>query len=385
MLCLGAGATHFLVVPVLDGILNILEKIEGPPVSLRQAFQALPDDNETVRRICASSAPLLVYDHFTTRPIDYGKQEAAAPNIDINGDTIPDSQHGDGVAAVAALSGKRVMTFGARFTLEQLNPKNLKSDLDEILALIDDGHMPAPAAVIMSLSHDEDLPPGYAGRTPANLNETKDELTAAFSDPRRKGYYGLWKTILTFRQRGIPIVTADGNEYTDRTVNLYGVMGAITVGALTQDDKEHAPYGNQSILARIYRRGDYPLYKVPGGISFEAGGKPAFPDKDLSHAPETVALLQGRIPGSEPEIWPTTKVLALNYPQGEQKRFQGSARLYGEWTHRSGTTFHTDRNGRLVFDPAHNGDPTQVKLITGTSLASPAICNPPPAPPVPSV
>lgn len=124
----------------------------GLAQSIEDIITPVNPDAQAIRQACASPRPLLVVDTFATRQAEYGAQQSAAKEIDLDGDFIPNVAHGDFVAKVAALSGKRVMAYGLP-SLDDGGSIDRDILFDSLLTLtgqIQSGVIEKPAAIILS-------------------------------------------------------------------------------------------------------------------------------------------------------------------------------------------------------------------------------------------
>ena len=169
---------------------------------------------------------------------------------------------------------------------------------------------------------------------------------------------------------GIKVVTGAGNDYAENYINLYAIAGAVPIGALSHDGKRIAPYSNQNSLTSIYRVGDFIGRQVSGGIDINNDGKADFNDTLLSGEDKNADIVRG-VPASK--FVDTANYMYLRgMPYDTAQKF---AKEYGELFFLSGMGyFRAGKDGNAKFDPANNGDTSQVSVNWGTSYATPNIC-----------
>jgi|GEM_PF-1484403 len=352
--------------------------------------EAKPEILEAVERICESDAPLLIVDAFSAKQPDFGV--TARPTVDMNGDEIDEIAHGDLTEKVAQLTGKKTISYGLVMDATGRGTSDLEPALQEIFQLIEGGIMPRPAALILSLEtritisdlreHGMEITPVNAGEKEREIVEILDDIYGA-DDWRLREY----RTMQQLIDKGIPMVTAAGNGYSENSINLLGAFNTITVGALTYTGDMLAAYSNDNGVTDIYRTGDMIIREVADGIDINDDGVADFPQGLLSNGKTLTNVYNGLDPavavipahlidaalaGKIKGIIPAEAVAhAKNASAG---RAAAIAAYGGYVYYPSLLPFRTDEQGMLVFDPAHTKDTSQINFLSGTSLAAPNIC-----------
>lgn len=335
---------------------------------------------QIVDDICASDKPRLVVDFFGLNKPDFGVQ-APYYTVDVDGDYISDMAHGDIVAKVAEFSGQKILTFGLKTDSKKMDRMEVAEDFKTIVAMLRSGKippvsaisfsvgMPIDIAVINSFFHERSASSGERGIviTPDNIGQKKGlviarfQEKAAWGDEYAKGILEAVDSYNDLQEMDIPLITAAGNQYSSSRVNLNAIFGGISVGALTHDGKEIAPYSNANSITHIYRIGDFISRKVPGGVDINNDGVVDFPDAVLSAKP------LGSIKFESVGTYGKGKKLSA-------EMIGSWSRNYGDYVYDGHKGFRKQQGGKITFDPAGTGDPSQVAIITGTSLAAPNIC-----------
>lgn len=357
----------------------------GLALGTAAATGAAADDAAILRTACASPAPFLVVDSFALNAADYGVP-AGSKTIDLDNDGIMDIAHGDMVAKIAELSGRQVIRYGIPYPHRT---EDIRDAYTDILAHIEDESIEKPAAVIMSLS----FTLNRFGITnyvleAANINpENIRERSAAIVDGLKPASqpYQIHTLFNSLNDRGVPVITAAGNGFSNDSYNFYGVLGAVSIGALTHDGAAIAPYSNRSSLTTEYRVGDFIIRKVQGGADIDGDGDADFDSSVLSGGASLIDPYNNaaaRPMAVSAQIAPQEGLYNLHSmltagriidPDSPPENLD----TYGAYIHYPSMTFlREDDAGRLHFDPAGDGDPSQTGLVIGTSFAAPNICGP---------
>ncbi len=355
---------------------------------MRNAFDPHPfapvHHADRIDRACAADGPFLIIDAFSARQPDFGFGPAEHHEIDIDGDLVPDVHHGDLVEVIARqVSGKNTISYGLLPTAEgrfNFTTDNIRYALENIISLINSGDMEKPAAIILSmggyvalhqlaieLGLDENLSPDNAA---SFIHEIQQELAIRLllENPTEHHIMNAFKQL---SDMSIPVITGAGNSFSQEEANIFSLMGAIPVGSLTHDGFKVTDYTNDNSLTVTYRIGDYIGRNVNGGIDINNDGLADFANSIMS-GEATIAESLG---GVEAPL-PTDRADDLFRWTYESYYGQIKIKIAGEEF-----PFRII-NGTLAFDPANTGDPSQVSLLNGTSLAAPAICGPEPHAPV---
>ncbi len=244
-------------------------------------------DSGIVEKACRSGRPFALVDFFAQRDPYLGHRSPATNGHSIDGDDISDVLHGDLLAKLIELSGKTVLAYGIDDPEDKHNaipiPKILDA-LSHMIELIRAGAMPQPAAVVIAVEERKSLADlnavFFEGRPEATTDTIagkKGEIASKFKDVyhERPDYHDLYRLIRELKDMGIPLITAAGNDHS-RTVNLLGIIGGTTIGALTPDGRI-APYSNRSSLTTIYRMGEITLRTEKEGVDINDDGEADFP------------------------------------------------------------------------------------------------------------
>ncbi len=348
----------------------------------------LTDDDKVVNTVCKSDKPFFVIDFFSTKKPDYG-HTIPEHMIDIDGDGILDIQHGKMVGKVAELTGKKIITYGLTGNPASFDIFSIIKGLFELTELIESKKIERPAAIILShsIAYNLEKIHNLLGRdlsiTFDNIADKKDDIVARIKGKfDEKGsstdinyFHRLHELFGILKEMGVPAITGAGNDYSEN-FNLLGVLGALPVGALTHDGNETAPYSDESSLINVRRPGDFIGHEIPGGIDINNDGQVDFKTDELSNGEKITAQFNGQSifnesPAGEHRIPLFSEQSALN-----SKNTKKHIKTYGEYRHApSDLLFRGNAAGKLIFDPANDGDPTQVTINSGTSFAAPNICS----------
>jgi hypothetical protein len=346
------------------------------------------DDTDVVAQACAAPGPLLVLDSFYHAQPDYGVRAENAVLLDVNGDGAADISHGEMVAQVARQSGKPVATYGVASDVPGISDaQDVLTALRDIRNRVRQGTMARPAAIILSmeiaLSIDalNDQLQARKDRhslvdyTPSNVGADKEQLAmdiiAVSDSPLERNLYDIFHEL---RADDMPVIAAAGNDYQAGIINIFGALGAVSVGALTHDRMGYASYGNVNSLTTIYRVGDYISRRVSGGVDINNDGFADFTADSLTGRRNLSLSYNGLRPQYVSALHDVFRE-TLNRGATPETATQ-AVRFYGRYRGAGPTLFlRVGTDGTLRFDPANDGDPRQVALTRGTSFAAPAICN----------
>lgn len=172
------------------------------------------------------------------------------------------------------------------------------------------------------------------------------------------------------KEMGIPLITAAGNDYSGEYINLIGLHGGISIGALTYDGSSIAPYSNNNSLTSQYRIGDYIARATGDGIDINNDGITDF-DQSLLSDDVTLADIYN---GQNLEYTSLRSTVTKMIDNGvDASRAVAMESIYGEFT-LGGKYYRLQPDGTVQFDPANDGDNAQRSITVGTSFAAPAIC-----------
>lgn len=353
---------------------------------------------DAVSRLCAASEPVLVVDNFVS--------EKTAPVIDVDGDGIPDAEHGDVIEALYRAAGFRVERFDLR---GRRDLPSVAEAFEEIASRAAAGRWRLAA---VNLSHVVEVRweglSADLGRipavTPANIGARRGELFAAVAALMARndsnGFGDLGHATRRLESLGVPVFVAAGNQTAEK-VNLLGLLpGVVSVGALNRRG-EKAAFSADSSLVGAWAKGEYAFRRVPSGVDIDGDDVPEFPRSLLSGKATVVSRFAGRPLSEVAGVFPADPWLSnidRTNPNGVQylqdrmsdgvyplealveffrvrplkaRSFAGRGKFFDKTMQ---YPFEVDGSGRLVFDPAGTGAPGQVGLLPGTSFAPPWLC-----------
>ncbi len=377
----------------------VLKNLAGNPtvdIPVANGVAVLTPDEFSVSRVCSSNDPVLVLDNFSSL------KGRVKPYIDVDGDGKPDVGHGEIVAGVFRVTGKRVI-------LRNLDHDGSVGNLARILGEVADSKIQLSA---INLSQTIDVSFGaYSNElglsvsvTPENIRSHREAIREGVTALMNRGgspdYEKLGKVFEKFAARGIPILFAGGNQGPGKS-NILGLLpGAISVGALKADGSK-VPTSADSSLITVWRLGEHPLRRIPSGVDLDGDDVAEFPNQLLSGGESVASKYAGKpavatvleVPtGRDADMYSRKtaagfKALMEMLKDGVYRTddmitffqlsdFQARAlRGRGTYMHKSMKfNFREDAAGNLIYDPAGSGDPDQVDEVSGTSFAAPFIC-----------
>lgn len=357
--------------------------------------------SEAVGRLCAKRDPVAIVDTFVS-----GSVPAA---IDADGDGRPDVEHGDVIGALYA---------AARFPVHRVDLKgernipHVAEVFDGLASDITSGRLRVSA---VNLSHVVEVT--WTGLnadlalaepvTAENVLSRRAELTEAVSRMMDRndspGFRNLSKAIGRLTALGVPVFVAAGN-HTPEKLNVLGFLpGVVSVGALDRRGGK-AAFSGDSTLVEVWATGEHVFRRVEGGVDVDGDGLRDIPASLLSGGPLIASRFAGRPLSEVTGVLPTDPWLVnidrkspagIEYLQGlmtdglypvedlvvffkvspaKARSFASRGRYFDKTMQ---YPFEVDASGRVVFDPARDGNSGQAVLIPGTSFAAPQLCRAP--------
>lgn len=349
-------------------------------------------------KLCGGEGVVVVVDNFASGPIK--------PYIDVDGDLVPDVNHGDVVAALYKAAGRPTLDWDVEAdpSLERLATIfNAVADQVETGAL-------RVAAVNFSqvnylrweaLNAELDLKPPV---TLADLGARRDELGRTMAEYMLENdsphYSDLSKAFERLERLRIPVFLAAGNRG-PAYINTLGFMPAmVNVGALDRAGAR-APFSAAGGLIDLWALGEHVFRRAGGGVDVNGDGRPDFGEAPLSggtpfvarfegktveeavsatpseadmppYSRETPAGIQGLRDAMPDKLFRVEDLIVYFRLSADRARSLRSRGRYFDKTLQFG--FTQDASGRVAYDPAGSGAPGQVLLMTGTSYSAPALC-----------
>jgi hypothetical protein len=184
-----------------------------------------------------------------------------------------------------------------------------------------------------------------------------------------------------FKEEGIPVFLPAGNNYSTK-INMAGLLGAHTIGALNYDRSRVAAYSDQSPFTTIFRAGDILSAKSGNGIDINGDNIPDFLNTEISGG-TNVVLNRGSM-----------NIQTLETYSSDLSEFFISSRYFnnasgitnesilnqidqdfGELVHfPSGHYYRVDKEGHIVFSPITTDIP-YIQYNYGTSFSIGNVCN----------
>lgn len=336
-------------------------------------------------KACNNSAPFILIDVFQIEPLNYGHraQVQNVGGIDVDGDGATDVLHGDFVSRVFKTSGKKLERFGLRAYSEQ----NIKAALGDLRYLIKIGKIAKPAGIIMPISFS--LKPEVIEKRYLPVPDKIDDIASYKKTFQAKVLQvdgpGTKFTLLqsffdSFKKLNIPFFVPAGNNYSTK-INMAGLLGAETIGALHYNEKKIAAYSDRSGITTIMRNGDILSHQTIDGIDINLDGKADFLKSELSNGPLVVTnrghhnlpILQ-EYDSSIPSFFMKSYDFNRLYGINDINILNQIDQDYGEFIHfPSGHYYRMSNNGNMIFLPFKTSTP-YVQHNYGTSFAIGNIC-----------
>jgi hypothetical protein len=328
------------------------------------------------------------------------------PYIDINGDEIPDVAHGELVSAFLKASGKKTIPLNQ---LGRRDFMDLADLLNPVLAQVKKGKLKISAinlSQLIELKMVEIQQELNVDTSPEALRSKKkyihDTLRTGMDRRGNSGFRDVSKIFSEFERLGIPIFVAAGNKGPEY-INAFSFFpGVISVGSKGIDGTPSLTSA-QNGLIQVWRFGEHVLRRTQDGrIDLNNDGIADFEGIKLSNGPNIVERYEGKLLTDLLRSLPTDPDLpqiSRETPGGikwlfdalvdgvyktedlislfrlEDTAFAKALLHRAPYFHkRQNLGFDVDSNGRLVFDPAHDGTRNQAVLVGGTSYATPSIC-----------